>query len=772
MSGTRLHGRTLQRFLVVAAALLLVATGAPDPALGQASPLPTSAESAHASGDDRTQPAARSGARPEVGRDAVASHARAEVAASTLLAQRTEPVRARATAQTASVDFAAIQDYHDTCGDSQVGDLLGLANTDLGAAIGWEWVTCQGRGFLGTDDELLMMFVYDATLPFSIDPDYVIVQWPEDGFMQVFYAGRSSEVADWLLLENGFAPVYEAGGRVVGGRFAFDAEGALFPMEYEFEVATIAAGGTEDLLPKTGHPTPTFPTSCTTIVPLRAELVLDEGVDHDEVIDRIVASGATVRPRASTAHGIVLVDGVEDGVLERLSSVEGVRTVQRSRRMQPAQVADDWQLQQLNVTVAGGGVVSASPAHIAVIDDGVDALHPAVRGSVGAGFDAVAEQAVAVGRSTNMGYHGTGVASMIVGDGTRGVYGSNPLATIRPISVSSHDGCISTDRVVTAIVAAAEMPEVSVINLSLAGPSSFAVDAAVDHAERHGKLVVASSGNDQEVFPGQLSYPAGLPNVIGVGATSPAGSLASFSQTAGADILAPGEDVRLASWRGDSSVESGTSFSAPLVAGVLATWAADNPGATTSQARAALVAAGVPVAGSDTPLLDVEALLSADEEPSPPPEPDTEADGDAAPAPDPEPEPESDENDETSPESEPLPEVAVPSFGDIAGTTHEDAILAVARAGITGGFDDGTYRPSQPVTRGQMAAFLTRGLGLEPVADAAFSDVAGTTHEGSIGAVAAAGIAGGFPDGTYRPSQPVTRGQMATFLARGLGLVE
>ena len=107
---------------------------------------------------------------------------------------------------------------------------------------------------------------------------------------------------------------------------------------------------------------------------------------------------------------------------------------------------------------------------------------------------------------------------------------------------------------------------------------------------------------------------------------------------------------------------------------------------------------------------------------------------------------------------------------DVAGTTHADSILAVIQAGIAAGFPDGTYRPGQPVTRGQMATFLTRTFDL-PAGDTNFPDAEGTTHADAIAAVAAAGITGGFPDGTYRPGQPVTRGQMATFLARALELV-
>src|SRR3546814_19463501 len=66
-----------------------------------------------------------------------------------------------------------------------------------------------------------------------------------------------------------------------------------------------------------------------------------------------------------------------------------------------------------------------------------------------------------------------------------------------------------------------------------------------------------------------------------------------------------------------------------------------------------------------------------------------------------------------------------------------------------------------------MATFIARALELAPVSEGGFSDVAGTTHAENINAVAAAGIAGGYSDGTYRPGTEVNRGQMATFIVRG-----
>jgi hypothetical protein len=106
-------------------------------------------------------------------------------------------------------------------------------------------------------------------------------------------------------------------------------------------------------------------------------------------------------------------------------------------------------------------------------------------------------------------------------------------------------------------------------------------------------------------------------------------------------------------------------------------------------------------------------------------------------------------------------------FSD-AGSTHAAAIGAIAEAGIATGFGDGTFRPDEHVTRGQMATVLTRAFALPTRAAPPFRDTATNVHQGSIAAVASSGIARGFGDGTFRPETDVTRGQMATFLVKAM----
>lgn len=117
-----------------------------------------------------------------------------------------------------------------------------------------------------------------------------------------------------------------------------------------------------------------------------------------------------------------------------------------------------------------------------------------------------------------------------------------------------------------------------------------------------------------------------------------------------------------------------------------------------------------------------------------------------------------------------LPDASSPTFSDIAGTTHEASIRSVAARGIALGCTTDRYCPADPVTRGQMAAFIARAEGLDLNGSGpSFCDTAGHRFEREIRAVAAAGIASGS-NGCFNPNNPVTRGQMATFLVNALGL--
>lgn len=123
-----------------------------------------------------------------------------------------------------------------------------------------------------------------------------------------------------------------------------------------------------------------------------------------------------------------------------------------------------------------------------------------------------------------------------------------------------------------------------------------------------------------------------------------------------------------------------------------------------------------------------------------------------------------------------LPEGLYADFQDVSGSIFADQIVSLAGAEITKGCNppaNSLFCPDDHVTRGQMAAFLTRALHLAPGNGVDFIDDNGSSFEADIEALATAGITAGCnpPSNTaFCPDEIVTRGQMAAFLARALGL--
>lgn len=108
------------------------------------------------------------------------------------------------------------------------------------------------------------------------------------------------------------------------------------------------------------------------------------------------------------------------------------------------------------------------------------------------------------------------------------------------------------------------------------------------------------------------------------------------------------------------------------------------------------------------------------------------------------------------------------NFEDDNGNIHENNIDLIALMGITLGCnppDNTEFCPDEGVTRGETAAFLARALNLSPTGTDYFTDDDDSIFEGDINALADAGIAKGS-DGTFRPDDVLTRAEMAAFLNR------
>jgi hypothetical protein len=174
--------------------------------------------------------------------------------------------------------------------------------------------------------------------------------------------------------------------------------------------------------------------------------------------------------------------------------------------------------------------------------------------------------------------HGTQVAGVIGAEGNNGVGVAGVLWATRMMALRvGGEGGLPTSAVIAAanyvIARKAAGVNVRVVNMSFGGaPFSQTFYDALASLNDAGILVVASAGNDGNDVP---NFPAAynLPNIISVGATDASGALASFSNYGSSvHIAAPGDGIWTTSfdsgWSTNYEAVSGTSFSAPVVAGI------------------------------------------------------------------------------------------------------------------------------------------------------------------------------------------------------------
>ncbi|MCC5951363.1 MAG: S-layer homology domain-containing protein [Acidimicrobiia bacterium] len=121
----------------------------------------------------------------------------------------------------------------------------------------------------------------------------------------------------------------------------------------------------------------------------------------------------------------------------------------------------------------------------------------------------------------------------------------------------------------------------------------------------------------------------------------------------------------------------------------------------------------------------------------------------------------------------PDPEPGFPTFPDVPESNPFHAAISwLAQEGVVTGFEDGTFRPADPISRQAMAAFFWRFDGEPEPAPGfpTFSDVPETSQFfTAISWMAQEEITTGFPDGTFRPTNDTSRQAMAAFVRRFAG---
>ena len=104
------------------------------------------------------------------------------------------------------------------------------------------------------------------------------------------------------------------------------------------------------------------------------------------------------------------------------------------------------------------------------------------------------------------------------------------------------------------------------------------------------------------------------------------------------------------------------------------------------------------------------------------------------------------------------------------GDWFNNAISTLSNAGIVTGYNDGTFRPNQPITRGEMAKIIANFANLKH-GGKTFTDLAGHWSKSYVELAAGNGWIAGYPDGSFRPDQKITRAETVTMINRVLDRV-
>lgn len=243
----------------------------------------------------------------------------------------------------------------------------------------------------------------------------------------------------------------------------------------------------------------------------------------------------------------------------------------------------DWQVSKgANVTVA-------------VLDSGVASI-PDLSGQVlsGADFTSSTTSSGNGWTDTDGGGHGTGMASLIAGNGT-GVAGLAPSAKVLAVRVMTGDGGYTPQELAAGIQFAVQQ-HVGVINLSVGSPQSDpAIQQAISQALDANIVVVAASGNEST---STVDFPAAYPGVVAVGAVDQNGQVWAQSNTGTQVALsAPGVQVYRDNNFGQQGTESGTSEATAYVSATAALIRSAHPDWTAGQVIRDLISTADPGQG-------------------------------------------------------------------------------------------------------------------------------------------------------------------------------
>lgn len=275
--------------------------------------------------------------------------------------------------------------------------------------------------------------------------------------------------------------------------------------------------------------------------------------------------------------------------IAKIKTMPGVLYAEQNAKKQKTFVPNDpqyngqYHLPKIHAPEAWNISQGTNLVTVAVIDDGTDLNHEDLKNKLVPGYDfSDNDSDPSEEGGDNHGCHTSGLVGAETNNG-KGVASMGNKVMVMPIRIFPN----ATDANSAAAITYAANHGCKVISMSYgAGGPSTTEKAAVDYAWGKGVLLVAAAGNSNT---NAMFYPAAYPHVLSVGATDQNDQRADFSNYGSwVTVAAPGVNI-LSTFPGTYGLDSGTSMSCPIVAGLgglLFSYA--QPGTTNAQIRKAI----------------------------------------------------------------------------------------------------------------------------------------------------------------------------------------
>ncbi|MCK0506838.1 S8 family serine peptidase [Aromatoleum anaerobium] len=291
------------------------------------------------------------------------------------------------------------------------------------------------------------------------------------------------------------------------------------------------------------------------------------------------------RIEAIGVHVVQLPPNVsEKAVAALLSKNKHLKFAELDMLLEPAGSVNDpyfskaWHLPKIQAPTAWDASTGAGVT-VAILDSGVDASHPDLAGKLVSGWNFYDGNS----NTTDVNGHGTKVAGTVAAatNNATGVAAVAGAAKIMPVRVSSSSGSGSLSAIASGLTWAADRGA-RVANLSFYGVStSSTIVSAAQYMKNKGGLVTVSAGN----YGTETTF-ASTDTMIIVSATDSNDAKTSWSSYGNyVDLAAPGAGIWTTANGGGYGSVSGTSFSSPVTAGVVALMMAVNPTLGASQVQ-------------------------------------------------------------------------------------------------------------------------------------------------------------------------------------------